>query len=139
MIEDTVKDQYEISEAENAFEGLVIAQIDDLSRLKIDFQVPERFIGKLRQGTPFTVRSKSIDAVERIQGEVYFVSAVIDRNGGKHVFVVDSGKVKLVPVTLGAPFGGGFELKAGPNPGTKVVKDPPAELTDGQSIKEGSA
>lgn len=66
-------------------------------------------------------------------------SAVVDRNGGKHVFVVDSGKVKLVPVTLGAPFGGGFELKAGPNPGTKVVKDPPAELTDGQSIKEGSA
>jgi membrane fusion protein (multidrug efflux system) len=58
----------------------VIAQIDDLSRLKIDFQVPERFIGKLRQGTPFTVRSKSIDASERIQGEVYFVSAVIDRN-----------------------------------------------------------
>jgi hypothetical protein len=44
-----------------------------------------------------------------------------------------------VPVTLGPPFGTGFELKDGPTPGTKVIKDPPATLTDGQPIKEGSA
>ncbi|WP_138223371.1 efflux RND transporter periplasmic adaptor subunit [Nibricoccus aquaticus] len=57
----------------------VIAQIDDLSRLKIDFQIPERFIGKIKQGTSFTLRSRTLDASARVQGEVYFVSSVIDR------------------------------------------------------------
>jgi len=66
-------------------------------------------------------------------------SAVVDRNGAKHVFVVVEGRAKLVPVALGAPFGGGFELKDGPTPGTKVIKDPPATLTDGQPVKEGNA
>jgi membrane fusion protein (multidrug efflux system) len=58
----------------------VIAQIDDLSRLKIDFQIPERFIGKIKQGTSFALRSRTLDASARVQGEVYFVSSVIDRN-----------------------------------------------------------
>ncbi len=57
-----------------------IAQIDDLSRLKIDFQVPERFISKIKVGTVFNLRSKSIDASSPVRGEVYFVSSVIDRN-----------------------------------------------------------
>jgi hypothetical protein len=55
------------------------------------------------------------------------------------VFTVQEGKAKLTPVVLGAPFGTGFELKDGPPPGTKVIKDPPAALTDGQPVKEGSA
>jgi membrane fusion protein (multidrug efflux system) len=58
----------------------VITQIDDLSRLKIDFQVPERFLGKVRHGAAFTLRAKTLDAAARIQGEVYFVNSVIDRN-----------------------------------------------------------
>lgn len=57
----------------------VITQIDDLSRLKIDFQVPERFIGKVRRGAAFTLRAKTLDASARVEGEVYFVSSVIDR------------------------------------------------------------
>jgi membrane fusion protein, multidrug efflux system len=69
-----------ISPGDYVTQSSVIAQIDDLSRLKIDFQVPERFIGKIKQGTPFALRSKSIDASARVQGEVYFVSSVIDRN-----------------------------------------------------------
>jgi hypothetical protein len=44
----------------------------------------------------------------------------------------------MVPVTLGVPFAGGFELLAGPEPGAKVVSDPPPTLGDGQSIKERS-
>jgi len=57
----------------------VIAQIDDLSRLKITFQVPERFLGKVRQGTPFALKAKTLDGSAQVQGEVYFVSSVIDR------------------------------------------------------------
>ncbi|MGZ3422753.1 MAG: efflux RND transporter periplasmic adaptor subunit [Polyangiales bacterium] len=66
-------------------------------------------------------------------------SALVDKAGGKHVFVIDAGKVKLVPVVLGPPFAGGFELVEGPLPGTKIVKDPPKDLADGQAVKEGSA
>lgn len=66
-------------------------------------------------------------------------AALVDRNGQKHVFVVEGGKVRLVPVTLGPAFGSGFELKDGPAPGTRVVKDPPADLADGQAVKEGTA
>ncbi len=57
-----------------------ITTIADLSRLKVEFQVPERFLGKLRVGTPFTVKSKDRVTDVAVQGEVYFVDAVIDRD-----------------------------------------------------------
>lgn len=57
----------------------VITTIDDLSRLKIDFQVPERFTGKVRQGTVFTVSSTALPAGTQVNGEVYFVAAVVGR------------------------------------------------------------
>jgi HlyD family secretion protein len=63
-------------------------------------------------------------------------SAVTDLAGAKVVFRVDDGKVRVVPITLGAPFGSGFELANGPPAGTRVVKNPPKELRDGQAIKE---
>jgi RND family efflux transporter MFP subunit len=64
--------------------------------------------------------------------------AVTERGGVKVVFVVDSaaGVVKQTPVTLGAPFGDGFELAQGPAAGTKLVRSPSADLQDGQRIKE---
>jgi hypothetical protein len=46
--------------------------------------------------------------------------------------------VRATPVDLGPPFGSGFELTRGPAPGTKLVKNPPAGLADGQRIKEKS-
>lgn len=63
-------------------------------------------------------------------------AAVVDRDGGKAVWVVDGGKVKLVSVVLGESFGTGYVLKQGPPPGTRLVKDPPKALTDGKPIKE---
>jgi multidrug efflux pump subunit AcrA (membrane-fusion protein) len=65
-------------------------------------------------------------------------SALVDRGGAKVVFTLDQGKVHMVPVTLGKPFGDGFELVDGPSPGTKLVSQPPATLEDGQAIKERS-
>src|SRR5262249_45148720 len=57
----------------------VITTISDLSRIKVDFQVPERYIAKVRKGTTFTVKSTTVDA-RPASGEVYFVTSVIDRN-----------------------------------------------------------
>ena len=48
--------------------------------------------------------------------------AVVDRAGARMVFVADGGKVHLQSVTLGKPFGDGFELVEGPAPGTKLVE-----------------
>ncbi len=56
----------------------VVTTIDDLSRLKIDFQVPERFVAKVRNGTRFRVRSPALGGTQ-IEGEVYFTAAVVDR------------------------------------------------------------
>jgi len=69
-----------ISPGDYVTQASAITQIDDLSRLKIDFQVPERYLGKVRQGAPFVVRAKTIDRTAVVRGEVYFVSSVIDRS-----------------------------------------------------------
>jgi RND family efflux transporter MFP subunit len=66
-------------------------------------------------------------------------AAIADRAGAKVIFVLDGGRARMIPVRLGAPFAGGFELLDGPEPGTKIVSEPPATLADGQAIKERSA
>jgi RND family efflux transporter MFP subunit len=62
--------------------------------------------------------------------------AVTDRAGAKVVFVVDGDRVHAVTVALGEPLAGGFVLKEGPKPGTRLVKNPPPTMSDGQTIKE---
>ena len=61
----------------------VVTTIDDLSRMKIEFQVPERFFAKVAPGTKFIVSARSSGntgkADQKIPGEVYFVSSSIDR------------------------------------------------------------
>jgi RND family efflux transporter MFP subunit len=62
--------------------------------------------------------------------------AVVDRNNAKVVFVIEGDRVRVKPVQISAPSAGGFELLEGPAPGTRVVRDPPADLADGQLVKE---
>lgn len=57
-----------------------ITTINDLSRLKVEFQVPERHIGKVRRGTTFSVRPSAAEIENSVPGEIYFVNSVIDRN-----------------------------------------------------------
>lgn len=63
-------------------------------------------------------------------------AAVANRNGDKVVFVIEGDRVRLKPIQTAAPAGGGFELLDGPAAGTRVVRDPPPDLTDGQLVKE---
>lgn len=65
-------------------------------------------------------------------------SAVTERDGTKVVFVLerDSERLQRMPVLLGPPLGSGFELLKGPSAGTRVVRDPSPQITDGQRIKE---
>ncbi len=57
-----------------------ITTLDDLSRLKVDFQVPERFTSKVRSGTTFTIRARTPAGETQAEGEVYFTASVIDRS-----------------------------------------------------------
>jgi membrane fusion protein (multidrug efflux system) len=62
----------------------IVTNIDDLSRMKIEFQVPERFVAKVAAGTKFIVAARTSGNTgkpdQKIAGEVYFVSSSIDRS-----------------------------------------------------------
>ena len=55
----------------------VIASVDDVSRLKIEFDVPEAFVRQVHPGTPFHVNPVGQPPVA---GEIFFVSAAIARD-----------------------------------------------------------
>lgn len=81
----------------------------------------------------------SAEAMKEAPKRVVPASAVAERGGGKVVFLFEGGKVRMVPVTLGGPAGGGLELIDGPPPGSRVVSSPSPELADGQKVKEKEA
>lgn len=56
----------------------VITTVDDLTRLKVDMQVPERYLPNLKPGGTFTLRAATSAPGEEVAGEVYFVSPRID-------------------------------------------------------------
>jgi HlyD family secretion protein len=59
--------------------------------------------------------------------------------GGKVVYRVEGGVVRMTSVTLGPAVGSGFEVISGVSAGSKIVSSPPAGLADGQRIKERNA
>ncbi|MBP9912951.1 MAG: efflux RND transporter periplasmic adaptor subunit [Opitutaceae bacterium] len=72
-----------ISPGDYVTPSTVITRLDDLSRLKIGFQVPERFLSKVHPGTVVraTTRVSGLTQVDKtISGEVYFVGSTIDRS-----------------------------------------------------------
>lgn len=66
-------------------------------------------------------------------------SAVVEVQGGKAVYRIEGGVVRLTTVTLGPAVGSGFEVVSGVTSGTRVVNNPPQGLADGQRIKERNA
>ena len=61
--------------------------------------------------------------------------AIIDDGGKKFLFVVKQSRVKLTPVTIGAPLGDMVEIHSGAVSGDKVVLNPPKNLKDNTRIK----
>lgn len=69
-----------ISTGDYVTAATTITTLDDLSRLKIEFQVPERFVERVRSGSTFTIRSQTPEGEISSPGEVYFVSSIIERS-----------------------------------------------------------
>lgn len=123
--------------------GEVVEINPELNRAKASATVKVRFVDRDDTVLPeMAARVSLLDApldpakLREPPKKIVPAAAVADRSGAKVVFVVDSGRVRMVPVRLGPPFGGGFEMLDGPDPGTKVVSEPPEALGDGQAISE---
>jgi HlyD family secretion protein len=63
-------------------------------------------------------------------------SAVVKRNGRDVLFLYEDGEVRMTAVEVGPPFADGLELKTALPASTKIVLEPPPDLTDGQKVKE---
>jgi RND family efflux transporter MFP subunit len=125
------------------FRGVVAEVSPKLNRskatgtVKVKFvDLPEGVLPEMAARVSFLQKPLDAAAMAEKPRRVVPAAAVVDRGGVKQVWIVDGGKVHLTPVTVGGPFAGGLELIDGPPPGTRVVKDPPKELSDGSPIKE---
>ena len=125
--------------------GEVVEVSPQLNRAKATATVKVRFLDRDETVLPeMAARVSFLDApldpskLAEPPKKILPSSALVDRAGAKVVFVLDNGRVRMVPVSLGKPFGDGFELLDGPLPGVKLVSQPPATLADGQAIKERS-
>ena len=108
--------------------------------VKVDFlDKPALMYPEMAARVSFLAKALDEEARKAPPKNIVPGAAVTERGGAKVVFVVDGGRVRMQKVTLGAPFGEGFELLSGPSAGTKIVKAPPAVLTDGKAIKERNA
>ena len=56
----------------------VVTTIDDLSRLKVEMEVPERYLPLLQPGAKFRISTATSGSDAEVTGEVYFVSPRID-------------------------------------------------------------
>lgn len=56
----------------------VVTTVDDLSKLKVEMEVPERYLPLLEPGSTFKLRAATSAAGEEVVGKVYFVSSRID-------------------------------------------------------------
>jgi RND family efflux transporter MFP subunit len=128
------------------YRGEAIEIMPRVNRAKASVGVKVKFIDPPQDVLPdmsarvsFLAKALDEQAMKEKPKIVVPGAAVVERSGAKVVFVVDGETVRMTPVTLGEPFGDGFELQQGPAPGTKVVKSPPDVLLDGHKIKERSA
>jgi HlyD family secretion protein len=118
-----------------------------LDRAKASAKVKVKFVdkaegvrGQMAVRVSFLEKEQTTEQLKEAPKKVIPASAIVDRDGAKSAFIVSSDdRVSIKRVTLGAAMAGGFELLDGPAAGTKVVKDPPPSLLDGQLVKEGSA
>ncbi|WP_437935618.1 efflux RND transporter periplasmic adaptor subunit [Sorangium sp. So ce341] len=114
-----------------------------VNRAKATIPVKVKFVGEAKEALPemsarvsFLAEALSEEAMKEPPKRVVPEAAVVERAGAKVVFVVDQGQTKMVPIRVGGPAPGGLELLDGPAPGTRLVVKPPADLADGQKIKE---
>jgi len=125
------------------YRGRVSEIVPRVNRAKATVTVKVKFVDDANGVLPdmsarvsFLERELDPQAIKEPPKLVVPASAVAERNGAKVVYVIEGDRVRMMPIQLGAPYGTGFEVQSGPGAGTRVVANPPGELTDGQRVKE---
>ncbi len=106
--------------------------------VKVKFTDPmENVLPEMSARVSFLSKAITDSALKEAPKLVVSSDAIVERNGQKVVFAVESGKLHSFPVKVGGPVGGSaVELLDGPAPGVKVVAKPTADTAEGQRIKE---
>lgn len=127
------------------YRGEAVEISSRVNRAKATVQVKVKFVDEAKDVLPdmsarVSFLTQAIDpaSLQQKAKTVVPASAVVDRGGAKVVFVLDGEAVRMRNVTLGERIGSGFELLDGPEVGARLVVEPPADLTDGQQVKEKS-
>lgn len=124
--------------------GRVVSVSPRVDRAKATVTVKVRFLDSTHDVLPemaarVSFLSEELDATALNDPPKVFVpaAAVVQREGTNIVYVVDEGRVRVVPIKTGPQTTSGLELVDGPPVGTTVVRDPPDDLQDGQQVREG--
>jgi multidrug efflux pump subunit AcrA (membrane-fusion protein) len=109
-------------------------------RTKATIMVKVRFVDKDPRILPemrakVSFLSRPVKQEEEKPRTVVNPAAVVTNDGKSRVFVVQEGKVKVMPVTLGPPLGDMVEVLNGVKSGDRVVVKPSKRLKDGSRIK----
>ena len=121
------------------FRGRVSRTVPTVDRAKATVNVKVRFVDTDTRILPemsakVAFLSKEMPEGERAPRTVVSPSALIDRAGGKGVYVVRDGKAVATAVQTGAVLGEWLEVKQGLKPGDKVVIKPSERLRDGAPV-----
>ena len=124
------------------FRGATLEISPKINRQKATVRVKVRFVDptdgvlpEMAARVSFLQKALEESAMKEPPKVVVPAAAIAERAGSKVVFVVEGDRVRMTPVTLGPPFGGGYVVHKGPGPGTRVVRSPAMDLVDGRRIK----
>ena len=125
---------------DSRFRGVVHMIVPTADRTKATIMVKVRFVDKDPRILPemrakVSFLSRPVKQEEEKPRTVVNPAAVVKNDGKSRVFVVQEGKVKVMPVTLGPPLGDMVEVLNGVKSGDRVVVKPSKRLKDGSRIK----
>jgi HlyD family secretion protein len=129
---------------EKHFRGKVAEVRPRVDRAKATVTVKVAFVDDTTDvlpdmGAKVTFLGKELDAAAQKAAPTPALQpdTVAVRGDRKVVFAVQpDGTVRELPVVTGGPLGTLVSLRDGPPAGTRIVRNPPAELRDGSRIKE---
>lgn len=119
-----------------------VSRVEPLGELKISALGVEerrvRIILQLKEPAPKLGHGYQVDARITIQDladvPVLPLEALQRIGTGWRVFIVDAGRARAVPVTVGATDGVVREIRSGLTAGQTVIRQPPADLAEGDRV-----
>ena len=122
------------------FEGTVNRIVPAVDRAKVSTLVKIGFLQHDVRMLPdmsakVAFLSRAVTSEERKPVLAVPAGAIVEVRGRPQVYAIEDGKARLRPVELGAKLGDQVEVR-GLAAGTRVVLRPPANLRDGQPVKD---